>query len=212
MPNRFTPINTSSPTDKALNQINQNFARLDNESVTKVFSGQGGMKAVIQGRLPNDTGYGQTLYDNTGNAVIYMAVKNGQPILKVAKAGKDAITGDDSDMIFNSSQNTFKIIQALTFPLNRAAGNLSISTTIPAPVNGAAFQAWATVTNASPYLTYPVPHYSPNGTGGMLWGIRAYYDPSVGSIRFFHESYDASVTSQTYTVNIKYYILQETVV
>lgn len=211
MPNRFTPVTSSMTAPAIVNQINQNFSKLDAESVTKTFSGPQGRSSLIQGRLPDDLGYGQILYDRSGKAVIYMAVdKNGKPILKVAKDNQDATVATDDQLIFNSSQNTFKIATSDTVILTRPAGTASVSTLIPVPVSASAFLSWGTLTGVSPQLTYPLPYYAPSGTGTMLWGVRAYYDSSANVVKFFNESYDAGVTATTYTVSIKYYLLQET--
>lgn len=50
------------------------------------------------------------------------------PVLKIAKPGYDAKTGADADMIFNSQQNTFKIVDTGTIvipSLTVAAGTVS---------------------------------------------------------------------------------------
>ncbi|MCA1565821.1 MAG: hypothetical protein LC803_09325 [Acidobacteria bacterium] len=111
MPNRFTPINPGSDLNQIVNQINQNFAKLDNENVTKAFKGPNGGNSQVQGRLPNDLGYGQILYASDGRPAVYMAVdSSGNPIFKVAKTGQDATTAGNDQLIFNSSSNLFKIV------------------------------------------------------------------------------------------------------
>ena len=102
----------------------------------------------------------------------------------------------------------FEIIQTGTFSLTRSAGSSSAQQTITAPVGATAFLAYGTL-SGSPALTFNLTYYAPNGTGGILWGIRAYYDATAGAVKFFNESYDASVTSSTYIVQIRYYILKE---
>jgi hypothetical protein len=132
MPNRFTFINSNSSTPALVNQINQNFAKLDNEGVTKAFSGANG-KSLIQGKLPGDLGHGQVLYDPSGKAAIYMAIDStGKPVLKVAKDGKDATTDADADMVFNSAQNVLKVVGSGTvttpaFAVNGTAGQWNAS-------------------------------------------------------------------------------------
>jgi hypothetical protein len=211
MANSFQRIVSAGSPQAAFNQINQNFAKLDAEAVSKSFSGPQGKTSLIQGRLPGTLGYGQILYDQAGNAVIYIAVdNNGKPVMKVAKDKQDATTATDDQLVFNSNQNTFKIVQTDTILLTRPSGTSVVSTTIPMPVSASAFLAWGTLTGVSPQLTYPLPYYAPSGTGTMLWGVRAYYDASANNVKFINESYDAGVTGSTYTVSIKYYLLQET--
>ena len=53
MPNQFTPVTTSDQ-KAALNQINNNFRKLDQESVTKKFGS--GDNTVIIGKIGNKTG------------------------------------------------------------------------------------------------------------------------------------------------------------
>lgn len=210
MPNRFTPINTSSPLPSALNQVNQNFAKLDNEGVTKVYNGPGGTKAVVQGRLPDDAGYGQALYDQNGNAVIYMAVKDdGNAVLKVAKTNKDAISGTGNDLIFNSGQNTFKIVASgsasLTSP-NSAGSSLGVSV-----YHGLGYApiVMAFVKFSSGGTSFPIPYLGLHLTGvdiGKVW-YQISFEALGDYITFYHRNVTAPVNQ---TVTITYYILQET--
>ena len=68
MPNSFTQINTSSSTAAQLNQINQNFSKLDAEAVTKKFGK--GANQVIVGRTGDGT-VGLVVGDITGDAIVY---------------------------------------------------------------------------------------------------------------------------------------------
>ena len=211
MPNRFTPINTSSQLPSALNQINQNFAKLDNEGVTKVYNGPGGTKAVVQGRLPNDVGYGQVLYDRNGNAAIYMAVdEGGNAILKVAKASKDAISGTDSDLVFNSNQNTFKI--ALTGTTTLAAPNsVGATTSVSVPFSLGTTPIVFAFASLSPTGTrFPLPLLQPQLTGDPTPGLIAYqisYEIVVDTLTFYWRDVTRATNATAY---ITYYILQET--
>lgn len=65
MPYRFNPINPGTDLPQALNVVNNNFAQLDNESVTKTFKQSGG-NAIVEGKLPYDGGYGSLYYDPNG--------------------------------------------------------------------------------------------------------------------------------------------------
>lgn len=64
MPNIFNPINPGTGLPQALNVINNNFARLDNETVTKTFRQANG-NAIVEGKLPYTGGYGSLYYDST---------------------------------------------------------------------------------------------------------------------------------------------------
>lgn len=92
MPNVFQPINPQSSQSNAMAQINQNFARLDREAVTKVFKGPNGPR-VIQGALPYG-GYGILLYDDDGTprVLIGTAPDDGRIGTWVSKPGQSVIT------------------------------------------------------------------------------------------------------------------------
>lgn len=102
---------------------------------------------------------------------------------------------------------SFDILLTNTVTITRSAGSLSAQANITAPQGANLFIATGTLTNVSPLLTFPVQYLAPNGTGGVLWGVRGYYDATVGSIRIFNESYDPSITASTYIVAVKYYLL-----
>lgn len=101
----------------------------------------------------------------------------------------------------------FNILKTDTVSITRSAGSVSAQANIVAPQGANLFIATGTLTNASPLLTFPLQFLAPNGTGGVFWGVRGYYDASVGLIRIFNESYDASVTASMYVVAVKYYLL-----
>lgn len=118
MPNVFVPLGKGAGFEEARAVINANFAQLDNEALTKVFKRAGG-NAIVNGRLPGDTGYGFLLYGTDGLVAIACYVdSDGNPILKVAKEGYDALTATDDQLIFNSSQNVFKIVNTVDVSLN----------------------------------------------------------------------------------------------
>jgi len=111
MPNLFSPIQSGTNWEQALATINNNFAQLDNEAVTKTFNGPVGTPTFIQGKLPNNLGTGILMKDTTGAVSIAAYIDaNNNPVLKVAKTGKDAVTGSNSDLVFNSAQDVFKIV------------------------------------------------------------------------------------------------------
>lgn len=64
MPYRFVPVNPGTSSDQAMSVINNNFAQLDQETVTKTFKQANG-NAIIEGKLPYDGGYGNLYYDTT---------------------------------------------------------------------------------------------------------------------------------------------------
>lgn len=92
MPNRFTPLNPNSDMSNMVNQINQNFAQLDNENVTKVFK-NGQNNAIIEGRYM-DNRYGQVYYDANGvpRILIGQAPDDGRPGIWISQDGQNVLT------------------------------------------------------------------------------------------------------------------------
>lgn len=64
MPYRFSPVGANASFAEALPVINNNFAQLDGEAVTKTFKQANG-NAIIEGKLPYEGGYGNLYYDST---------------------------------------------------------------------------------------------------------------------------------------------------
>lgn len=91
MPNRFVPIASSADFQSALSAINNNFAQLDNENITKTFRGPSG-NSIVQGRLPYG-GYGQIYYDSDGLAriLIGMSPDDGRMGTWISKPGQDVL-------------------------------------------------------------------------------------------------------------------------
>lgn len=92
MPYRFSPINPDTPFEMAVRTLNQNFAQLDNETVTKTFKGPNGKPALTSGRLDNGF-YGTAYQDQSGNTVKLVGFdSNGVFIEITVKDGNDAYT------------------------------------------------------------------------------------------------------------------------
>lgn len=124
MPNRFMPINPGSALQEALNQINKNFASLDQEAVTKKFGGQNSSDKVLIGKTGDNTAgmtitsgsntmyvgklddgrFGMTMFDADGNEVfsgMYMdgrfatiGYQAGVPVALRGMAPNDGRQGD----------------------------------------------------------------------------------------------------------------------
>lgn len=119
MSNRFLPLRSGTDMDQLLAILNKNFGELDGETITKVFSVSATSPGFIQGQLPNNLGYGFLMYTPDNKVAIACYIdSSGQPILKVAKEGYDALTATNDQLIFNSSQNIFKIVESGTATIN----------------------------------------------------------------------------------------------
>ena len=129
MPNKFQPVGQGAPLEQAIAMFNNNFAKLDNEAVTKVFKGAGGVNAFTLGQI-KDVGTGLILRDQNDIARIICYIDTtGTPILKVSKDGFDAITTGNENLIFNSAQNVFKIVDEYTYSITGIAASNTYATT-----------------------------------------------------------------------------------
>lgn len=92
MPNRFSPINSRQSTQKAFQQINNNFMMLDAETYSKTISG-GGNTQMVSGKLSTGR-YGILIYDASGTPRILLgqASGNGRPGLWISKQGIDVLS------------------------------------------------------------------------------------------------------------------------
>lgn len=88
MPYRFIPVSPGTSQDQAMNVINNNFAQLDSEAVTKTFNQAGG-NAIIEGKLPYDGGYGSLYYDKDNvDRIIIGIAPDGEIDIGASKPGE----------------------------------------------------------------------------------------------------------------------------
>lgn len=94
MPSRFIPITPNADTSQQVSIINKNFAELDNEGTIKLYS------------------------DKSGTPNISIGIQSdGTSRIKVAKSGIDVTKANDSQLSFNSAQNTLKVVASGLFDL-----------------------------------------------------------------------------------------------
>ena len=87
MPNNFLPIGQDTDMQNLIRAVNGNFAKIDNESVTKTFKQAGG-NAIINGKLPYSGGYGSLYYDqNNIPSIVVGILPDGSMGIVVAKPG-----------------------------------------------------------------------------------------------------------------------------
>ncbi len=91
MPNRFVPLGAGTDLPQAISAINNNFAQLDNETVTKAYRQPGG-NAIIEGKLPYEGGYGALYYDSDNVPRIVIGIlPDGTMGIVISKEGVDVI-------------------------------------------------------------------------------------------------------------------------
>lgn len=120
MPNLFVPINPGTPIDMAIAAINNNFAKLDSDAVTKTYKQANG-NAIVQGKLPYDGGYGSLYYDANGVPSVLIGIApSGRTVIRASKEGVDVTTAADEDLVMNSENNLFKIVSTGTVDITRS--------------------------------------------------------------------------------------------
>lgn len=195
MPNRFSPIQPGTDPSQQAAIINNNFAKLDNENVKKLF------------------------YDVNGNPSIFIGVdQTGKSVIKVAKTGNDVTVATDSQLAFNSSQDVLKVVKtdtitvaADTFPATGAT--YAVHQTFTTINHGLSFvpHVIASILAGSTYTPLPAKSVVVNngGLGGFIrWDVSAYSD--LTNVTFQIDSFGANTTASTYgPLTIKYYLLQE---
>lgn len=209
MPNQFTPVNSSGSQQSLVNAINTNFRKLDAESVTKSFGGQNSedklfigktgqdtlglaykkneKDKVIVGKLPDGT-YGIIFYDDNDIPIIYMSVDaDGKPTMKVAKSGKNAQTGTDNDLIFNSNQDVLKVVKTMDFQFTYNYPEIFLSNDTD---NGGSNAAQLTVNHGLNFVPLVIWTVIVPGTTGNSATL------SAGSI--YSTDFGASYTQQYY--------------
>lgn len=199
--------------------INKNFAELDAETRTKVYYSNANQVALTEGLLPNNLGTGLVFNDTNSNPAIAIYIDStGKPILKVAKAGSNVITGTSDQLIFNSAQNGFKIAAVNTsttpaYNFSTAASSYALASGsqviphglgyIPAvvsfvSVSGAYYQMSATVYQGVSANSF----------------IQTTYALSVDATNIYIQpttfGFNVTVPTAIAQFPVKYYLLQET--
>jgi hypothetical protein len=193
VPNKTAPIPAVNDLAQAIPIINKNFAELDQP--TAVYSDRNGVPSISIG-LGSD----------------------GSSRIRVARAGVDVTKATDDQLLFNSAQNTFKVVNKLTgsFTLTSAATPTSTLVTITHSLGYVPF----TLSNVNLSADtaggntgiFPIPFFSV-GTGGgttNVFIIRSYVKVrSVSTTDIVFEVGTAGGPA-TITGAISVYVLQET--
>lgn len=168
-----------------VNAMNQNIAQLKVEENTKITKDSTGTRRVLLGSGLNDF--------------------NG---LKVSQPGKDVYTATDDELVFNSDNNLFKIVDSATieFDLNITIGG----TNEVSIAHGLGYVPIVIAFQISSFDSYMLPFYAINGygtadAGKVAYSITCYTDDE--NINFYYAGYTQGTGGP---VTIRYYILQET--
>lgn len=187
------PPVTPGDINSVVNQVNQNIAKQNTDAITKIVKDDTGTRRVLSGKGDNGF-YG----------------------FKVSKANKDVFTAADSDLIFNSDQNVFKIVASgyMTIPaysVSSTAGNFTTNfgSVVVDHNLGFAPAILAYYFDGSEY--FPVPFSNPGGSGvNANWlSVNAYTTPTQVAGSSQTTVYGARTINNP-SLLIKYYLLQET--
>lgn len=193
----------TSNTSAIVNQVNQNIAQLKVQDVTNIFKDDTGTRRVLLGKGKDDF-YG----------------------LKVSQAGTDVYDGADEDMVFNSDNNIFKIVQSGT--VSQTLSNTSNTVSGAAGDNPQEFAIAHNLGYIPAFLVYvrapadffdgavlfQLPHstYINNdgGSDGLYFThFYAVVDDTNLTIKYDHRS-NTDYSPSAPTFEVRYYLLQET--
>lgn len=183
-----------------INAVNQNIAQLQANESTQIFKDDTGTRRVLLGKGANDF-YG----------------------LKVSQSGVDVTTATNSQLVFNSGNNIFKIVSSGTMTLPQASlsqtgtdqwnsGSSSVSVN-----HGLSYVPTVVAFALSSGLYYPL-NYTSHGVGSFnnpSWDTISIRSDAttIGaslSMLMYSGTLAGSFTFTNGPYTIKYYILQET--
>ena len=178
-----TPTNSDSSAAQVTNQINSVARDVQAMQTVQLFKDETGVRRVLLGRQA-DGSYG---------------LKVSQPTFDVYEATND-------DLIFNSSQNVFKIVQSGTATMGDIVGNSTTSVNVS---HGLGFAPIPLVfwDGGSSYMQ--LPFFSAVTTSGVDLALDGWFFASVSSTDLTISCSSATYTTSTDTT-FKYYLLQET--
>lgn len=190
---------------------------LINEALDQiVISNSSNQKIITLGKQAN--GLFSLLFNNGSNNVMLVGQDStGAYVVKIGKNGQDPVTAPDSELIFNSNQDTFKIATIVTYNFNFTASGYLAGTQYTVPHNLGyvpLIQGFATLTSA-PGATgnYPLPYiYTVTQTptipaafliGGII-NVQGVDDNNI------YVGVGLGSSGETIAGTLKFYVLQET--
>lgn len=157
------------------------------------------------------------LANGTNRPLLIGKDSNGNDVVKVAQPGYDAQTARDDQLSFNSLQNTLKIVKTdtLAVPVGTAVTNWVTTPHnlgfAPIPL---AFLTGVGITGIFQKGNLPLPTYTslnvePDGTKqyGPMVTMRTWLNVAADEQNFYVLAFNSLGTA--FTVNVKYYLLQE---
>lgn len=165
--------------------------------------------STMNGKLTLSDGNNLTAFIGLKNVVGVMS-----PVVRISKAGFDAETTTDDNLIFNSAQNVFKIISTGTVTV-ATSGTGSFSTSVPHSLGFTpAVIAFVTYPSDPPSSRISVPFsliFSPSGADTAIKIAAHAYVYTTSTSIDFNVSQIGSVFSNG-NWRFTYYLLQETAI
>lgn len=183
----FQLIGAGSDLNSTQTQMNKNILELKNNETTTIFKDDTGTRRVLLGKGA-DGFYG----------------------VKVSEAGKDVYSASDDELVFNSGQNVFKIVQTGEITVTHAASSTQDKVEINHGLSYTPAYLAFTVTEDGYYQQAPYTLFKSSGVdvGKTYVAYDAYVNDTVFGCRVSTNSV-SSRFADTYDVIFKYYLLQE---
>jgi|SRR6266850_2519461 len=138
---------------------------------------------------------------------------NGDYVVKIAKDGFNVLVANNSQLIFNSANNVFKIMATDVVDLGTSSpGNPATVVDVAHGLSGTPLAiAFGTVTDATfGTRTVPLPHYTMTGTSGISNAVRVIGAYVIMETNGTNIRFTLSGNAITTSATVRYYILQET--
>jgi hypothetical protein len=185
--------------------INQNFQSLANSLSPFIISD--GTGNSLQLGKQSDGSYSLKFFD-TSSGLGTAEFKSGS--FKVAKSGFEVSTTGNANLIFNSSQNVFKIVATGTTSLTKAINSSGATATI---AHGLSFTPGVMSYVDDSGLLYPMPHLVvvDDGTATLKIGRKIAVTVDATNLYFtITTAGTGTYYSTAVSYNFRYYLLQET--
>ena len=183
---------------------------------TVSYSGQNQVDTLTS-RVRLEEGKGRlVIFDGSNNLGVFGFDSQGQVAVKIAKPGFDADTATDEQLIFNSSQNVFKIVKSgtatipaisLTTPANQYNGTQQSATVAHGLGYAPLVTAYYAISGG--YAPFPDNQYSGYASNAFTLRGFTYYVDST-NLYLYENLFAYNQSSSFPSVSVKYYLLQET--
>lgn len=187
----------------------------------KQIVGSNGVSQIVNYGVQTDGNFALKFFDTNGIGVArFGQFSDGSIALKVAKSGQEVDSATNSQLVFNSTQDTFKIVSKNSAAFSFTSGGAGPGSTTVTINHNLGYVpiiqpevTITTLTNGSPGI-YPLPFFVPGLGGGTtnVFILLSYL--RVSGINSTSVTFEVGIQapSQTFAGTITCYFLQETAV